>query len=283
MTHMISDDAMAATVSSEAERQSGLDRRGFLKMAAALSGGVLAVGPLSTLVSEAAKKPAAESKSAGVPTSLQPTSIVAPGPSVIEAKSFETHFATIEGISQNQLKQHLGLYQNYVKKINEIQTTLATMTPDLAKANGTYDPFRELHVEQSFALNGVVLHELYFENLGGSRAAASDKLKGQVARQFGSWAEFMTRLKALAKCMRGWAMMGYNLRDGKIHLYGMDSHNQWVPIHVVPLLLLDVFEHAYMIDFGTNRGAYLDAFMANVNWEPVERRLEMAMNYHEMG
>ncbi|MBY0403312.1 MAG: hypothetical protein K2X66_05390, partial [Cyanobacteria bacterium] len=198
---------------------------------------------------------------------------------IIEARNFDGILTTVEGISQNQLKQHLGLYQNYVKKINEIQGAIKQSTPELAKANGTYDPFRELHVEQTFALNGVVLHELYFENLGGKKEAPSPVLKALFARSFGSWDAYTNQLKSLGKSMRGWAVTALNLRNGEIYNYGLDSHNQLAPIYVVPLLVLDVFEHAFMIDFGTNRGAYLDAFMSNINWEPVEKRLEQAQRH----
>jgi Fe-Mn family superoxide dismutase len=261
-----------------------LARRNFLKMAATVGGGALVTHSLGGFLAQA------DAAAGKAPTSASPapaiTQVPDPTPpaplSVIEARNFDANLSTVEGLSQNQLKQHLGLYQNYVKKINEIQSALRTYQPDVAKANATYDPFRELHVEQTFALNGVVLHELYFENLGGTRMAPSESLKDAFSRAFGSWADYTTHLKALGKSMRGWAITALNLRDGQIHHYGLDSHNQLVPIHVVPLLVLDVFEHAYMIDFGTNRGAYLDAFLANVNWEPVEKRLEAARRHPQL-
>ncbi len=274
---------------------SEVGRRTFLKMAALASGGIIAAQPLLSAFADNKTTPCKTHKgcsngncskkgcsdpSCGHTQPVQDNNkaVVTPVMSgaLIQAKDFEGRFATIEGISANQLKQHVGLYQNYVKKVNDIVIALNAPTMDLSKVNATYDPFRELHVEQSFALNGVILHEYYFENMGGNRTAPSEALKDAMAKRFGSWSEMMVKLKALSKSMRGWAMLGFNLRDGQIHLYGMDSHNQLAPIHVAPLLLVDVFEHAYMIDFGTNRASYLDAFMANIDWAPVEKRLVAA-------
>jgi Fe-Mn family superoxide dismutase len=277
------------------EITSEVGRRQFLKMAAMAGGSLLAAQPLlSTFANDkttpckthkgctngnCSKKGCNDPKCGHTqPTPAAGTPLMsAIGTSaLIQAKDFEARFASIEGISANQLKQHVGLYQNYVKKVNEIVTALNAPDLDLSKVNATYDPYRELHVEQSFALNGVVLHEQYFENMGGNRTAPSEALKDAIAKRYGSWNEMMVKLKALSKSMRGWAMLGFNMRDGQIHLYGLDSHNQLAPFNVSPLLVVDVFEHAYMIDFGTNRGSYLDAFMANIDWAPVEKRLIMA-------
>jgi Fe-Mn family superoxide dismutase len=196
----------------------------------------------------------------------------------IVAKTFP-NLASVEGISQNQLNQHIELYNGYVKKINEIEGQIHGMTPELDKMNATYSPYRELHVEQTYALNGVILHEYYFDNLGGSKAAPGEMLKRIITQEFGSWENYVNHLLAVGKSMRGWAITGYNMRDHRVHNYGLDLHNQWVPVNVIPLLVLDVYEHAYMIDFGTKRPAYLDAFMRNVNWQVVEDRLK-TMIFH---
>lgn len=194
----------------------------------------------------------------------------------IQARSF-ANLSTVEGISQNQLNQHIELYKGYVTKINEIDAEIRGMKPDVAKVNATYHPYRELHVEQTYALNGVILHEYYFENIGGAKAAPPEMLKNVITKEFGSWENYANHLLAVGKGMRGWAITGYNMRDHRVHNYGLDLHNQWVPVNVIPLLVLDVYEHAYMIDFGTKRAAYLDAFMRNVNWQIVEDRLKTMM------
>ncbi len=271
-------------------------RRDFLKMAAALSGSALALSQ-SRLTAHAhdmhqhtactvCKGKKAGSKDSPCPhcAKLAPgkTAIPADHPlhpynpaEQIQAMTF-ANLATVEGISQKQLDEHLGLYNGYVKKINEIDSQIKAMTPDLEKMNATYSPYRELYVEQTYALNGVILHEYYFENIGGAKTAPEQApmLHKIITQEFGSWQNYVTHLLAVGKSMRGWAITGYNMRDHRVHNYGLDLHNQGVPVNVIPILVLDVYEHAYMIDFGTKRAAYLEAFMRNVNWQVVENRLK---------
>jgi len=189
-----------------------------------------------------------------------------------EAKDFSFFFKSLKGISENQLKNHYSLYEGYIKKINEIQEKLKTV--DKSNANATYSELRELHVEQTYALNGVILHELYFSNLVDRATQPTETLKMIIERDFGSWDNYIQDLKAVGKCMRGWVVTAYNYRDGRVHNYGLDTHNTFVPVFVRPLLVLDVYEHAYMVDYGVNRAAYLDAFVENINWPVVSERFE---------
>lgn len=273
------------------EHQPGSDagqpmaRREFLKKAAALGGTAFALSQLR-LTAGAAEK----AKSVILPAKAAPakalTSNGKPIPSThpihgynatetIQTMTFP-NLATVEGISQNQLNQHIEAYNGYVKKANDIQGQINAMTPELDKMNGTYSPFRELHVEQTYALNGSILHEAYFENIGGKKVAATETelVHKLFSEEFGSWDNYMLHLMALGKSMRGWVITGYNMRDHRIHNYGLDMHNQWVPVNVIPLLVLDVYEHSYMIDFGFKRGPYLDAFVRNLDWSVVDQRLK---------
>src|SRR6185437_9268174 len=167
----------------------------------------------------------------------------------------------MEGLKPEQIEPHLKLYSGYVAKANDIQELL--LTTDVAKPapNATYHPFRELLMEQSYALNGVIYHELYFGNLGGSGGEPAGQLRAAVEERWGNMNKFMDHFKAAGKCMRGWVVVGWNTRDGHLHMYGLDLHNMWVPANVVPVVVLDVYEHAYMIQYGINRGGYLDAFL----------------------
>jgi Fe-Mn family superoxide dismutase len=265
-------------------------RREFLKKAAALGGTALALSQIR-LTAGAAEKvkaaitPAHAAPAAGAVKGLT-TSSGKPVPSnhpthdynqseTIQPMTFP-NLSTVEGISQTQLSQHIEAYNGYVKKANDIQAQISAMTPELDKMNATYSPFRELHVEQTYALNGSILHEAYFENLGGKKTPATETelVHKLFSEEFGSWENYQHHLTAVAKSMRGWAITGYNMRDHRIHNYGLDTHNQWVPMNVIPLVVLDVYEHAYMIDFGFKRAAYLDAFMRNVDWSVVDQRLK---------
>lgn len=180
---------------------------------------------------------------------------------------------TLEGISDKQISQHRDiLYAGYVNKLNEIEERLKTA--DITKANQAFSDFRALKVEETFALNGVVLHELYFENLGVKSAKPTGKLSDLLAREFGSFDRWIENLKACGMAARGWVILGLSTYDGKLHNYCLDAHNDRVPVNVVPILVLDVYEHAYVIDFGVKRAPYLDAFVKNINWDAAAKRLD---------
>jgi Fe-Mn family superoxide dismutase len=181
----------------------------------------------------------------------------------------------LEGISQSQVSQHIKLYQGYVKKANEIYHKLKDV--DLASANPTYSPLRELLAEQSYALNGAIYHEYYFGNLGGQGGEASGDIRAALDERFGNFGKFSDYLKAAGKSMRGWVILGYNTRIGRVETFGLDLHNVFSPANVIPILVLDVYEHAYMVDYGIDRAKYLDAFMQNIDWDIANKRLAAAV------
>lgn len=175
----------------------------------------------------------------------------------------------LAGISRRQIDEHFDvLYKGYVNKINEITTALEGA--DLSKANATYAPFRELKREEVFTANAVRLHEAYFENLAPGQTC-SGTILDLINEDFGSYGAWEPEFKALGMSARGWVMLGYDWMDMKLHNYLSDIHSDGVWA-VSPLLVLDVYEHAYMIDYGTARAKYLDAFMKNINWEIVNAR-----------
>lgn len=173
--------------------------------------------------------------------------------------------------SDSQLEQHMKLYQGYVKKRNEIDDALQTV--DRANvANVTYSPYRALKIAQVFAHNGSLLHELYFENLGKSEGVG-EKTAALINANFGSLENYKTDLLAGASCARGWVLTGYCLDDSKVKNFVLDAHHENVPVLVIPLLVVDIYEHAYMIDYGINRADYLKDLWATINWDVVEARV----------
>jgi Fe-Mn family superoxide dismutase len=180
----------------------------------------------------------------------------------------------LDGLSASQIEQHLKLYQGYVKKSNEIYNKLKDV--DIASANATYSPLRELLMEQSYAVNGAVYHEYYFGNLGGKGGEPTGDLKSALEERWGSTNKFTDYLKASGKCMRGWVVIGFNTRGGHLDAFGLDMHNMWSPISTVPILVLDVYEHAYMVDYGIDRAKYLEAFLKNLDWDIVAKRFAAA-------
>ncbi|MEK6976969.1 MAG: Fe-Mn family superoxide dismutase [Candidatus Hydrothermarchaeota archaeon] len=190
----------------------------------------------------------------------------------VERKVQEMKYKELPGLSERQLKEHHDvLYAGYVKKLNEIEAKMEAADP--AEANATYSTIRELKLEETFATNAIRLHEGYFDNLGG-KAGASGKIMDLIKRDFGSYEAWEKEFRALGICARGWVVLAYDLLDKRLHNYLCDVHNQGGVWGSIPILILDVYEHAYFIDYGTGRKAYIDAFMKNVEWGFVNSLLE---------
>ena len=178
----------------------------------------------------------------------------------------------MKGISKQQIEEHYSiLYKGYVAKVNEIRAGLETV--DRSKANQTYSALRALKTEESFALNGVKLHEAYFDNLGGKGGKPDGNILSLIERDFGSYEVWEEDFKASGIAARGWVVLVYDLDDGRLHNYSSDAHNQGGVWSALPLLVLDTYEHAYMIDYGVKRPSYIDAFMQNIDWDVVNKRV----------
>ena len=252
-----------------------VDRRGFIKQLTAAGASLLAA---SQVLPALAAAPKSKNKTA-LFTATNDFAVV----DTLQAKDFSGLLGgKIPGLSDKQLQAHFGLYKNYVDKTNMINQKLHDVTEvQLNAANAAYSEYRELIVERAFTHNGVALHELYFANLGQGEPSAD--LKKLLTRDFESFEAFTKQFVALGKAMRGWAMLGYDMLDGKLRTYGMDQHHEWVPINVYPILVMDVYEHAYMMDYGTARAKYLDVFMQNINWAVVNNRLLYAVHHIKTG
>jgi len=183
----------------------------------------------------------------------------------------------LKGISDQQLEYHFEThYKGYVAKINEVWDRL--QTADRSKANQNFSDYRALKVEESFNYMGVVLHELYFENIkDGMGTKPSAKLMQSIEKNFGSFEKWKEDFKACGIALRGWAILVYDLSNGKLINNGLDAHNVYGLLNALPLLVLDVYEHAYYADQGPKRPPYIDAFFENINWNVVNKRFEAAI------
>jgi len=188
--------------------------------------------------------------------------------SQLKEKIFD--FRTVQGISLNQLTQHYQLYKGYVQKINQIWAALAQN--QFSDPNPTYSPYRALKSAETYALDAVKLHELYFENIIGTKKTPSGSVISKIIKDFGTYDNWKRDLWNAGKSARGWVVTAYDPIDNKIRNYLSDAHDQGAIWHAYPLLVLDVYEHAYMIDFGIDRDKYLNRFFENINWEVVEKR-----------
>jgi Fe-Mn family superoxide dismutase len=182
-------------------------------------------------------------------------------------------YKSLQGLSEKQIAEHHDvLYVGYVKKTDEIREKLKTV--DLTKANATSSELRALKLEEGFAVNGVRLHEGYFAAMGGQGGKASGNLLKMIEADFGSYEKWEAEFKALGLCARGWVVLAYDWEDMKLHNFLCDAHNQGGVWGCSTILILDVYEHAYFLDYGTKRKDYIETFMKNLNWKFVEMKTE---------
>ncbi len=187
-------------------------------------------------------------------------------------------YKSLQGLSEKQIAEHHDvLYVGYVKKTDEIREKLKTV--DLTKANGTHSDLRELKLEEGFAVNGVRLHEGYFAAMGGQGGKPSGSLLKMIEEDFGSYEKWEAEFKALGLCARGWVVLAFDWEDMKLHNYICDVHNQGAIWGCSTVLILDVYEHAYFLDYGTNRKAYIETFMKNLHWNHIEQKVQNTMMY----
>ncbi|MFA5065569.1 MAG: Fe-Mn family superoxide dismutase [Dehalococcoidia bacterium] len=188
-----------------------------------------------------------------------------------EAKDY-TKLLGIEGFSDTLLNNHFTLYKGYVANTNKLFDTLAGMLKDGKAATPEY---AELKRRLGWEFNGMRLHEYYFENLGGKGGLNQDgKLGKLLAAGFGSYDAWLQDLKGTAS-MRGigWTILYQDVSGGRLFNQWINEHDAGHPAGCQPLLVLDVFEHAFLTDYGLKRADYIEAFLKNVDWKTVEARL----------
>jgi superoxide dismutase, Fe-Mn family len=186
----------------------------------------------------------------------------------ITARELRPALLELDGISRASIEAHYKLYQGYVSKRNEILGKLADV--DLASANQVYSELRGLKVELSFAVGGIKNHEIYFEHLGGPGGDPDGLVGALIARDFGSVDAWRADLKASGMAGRGWAWTAYDWDEGRLFNYVGDAQNTYPIWNATPLVALDVYEHAYFLDFQTDRAGYIDAFFDNLDWSVVD-------------
>lgn len=193
-----------------------------------------------------------------------------------EAKSFE-HLIGIKGFSEMLLKNHFTLYQGYVANTNKVTEALMAMLQD--GKTGTPE-YAELKRRIGWEYNGMRLHEYYFGNMTrqGAPLDKNSKLFKKIMEDAGSYEMWEKEFKACG-AMRGigWAVAYYEPVAGKIDTVWINEHDVGHLCGAVPLLVMDVFEHAYMIDYGLKRADYIEVFFAAIDWNVVAKRFEKAI------
>ena len=185
----------------------------------------------------------------------------------ISARPLDPRLLQLSGISRASVEAHYRLYQGYVAKRNEILGLLSGV--DHEKANQVYSEIRALKVDLTFAIGGIKNHELYFAHLGGEGGDPDGAFKALAERDFGSVEAWRTDLEATALAARGWAWTAFDRDEARLFNYIGDAQNTFPVWNATPLVAVDVYEHAYFLDYQTDRASYVDAFFENLDWDVV--------------
>ena len=175
-------------------------------------------------------------------------------------------------LSQKQFDEHVKLYKGYVGKVNEITDDLI-LFQDRSGANATYSPYRALKKAETYALNGMILHELYFPLLGNKETQPGPKTNDIIDKQFGGYENWKADFIACGMAARGWAVFIYEQRTDSFRNILLDLHDEGYVTGGFPLVIIDVYEHAYFIDYATDKGKYINRFIDSLRWDLVEKKV----------
>jgi Fe-Mn family superoxide dismutase len=176
-------------------------------------------------------------------------------------------------INQKQFDVHMRLYEGYVTNINKIDEELMHGDAQREQSNSTFSYYRELKRGETFSLNGVILHELYFENIGGTTSEPDRNTRDLIKNDFGSYQSWQDDFIATAKASRGWAILSYDQRSNRLRNISLDAHDLGNIAYSAPILILDMYEHAYFLQYGDNKAQYITNFMNNINWKVISERV----------
>jgi superoxide dismutase, Fe-Mn family len=182
---------------------------------------------------------------------------------------------TLNGITPRLIESHYETnYGDALRRLNAVTHELETADPAQTPA----ETINRLKRDEASLLNSTLLHELYFASLGGDGRAVTSAMAEALTRDFGSVDRWRRQFMALAEALAGgsgWVLLTWLPRDRRLTNQSGTDHNQGIA-GGIPILALDMYEHAYHIDFGSNAQAYVAAFMRNIDWGAVEGRYEDA-------
>ncbi|MDO5520278.1 MAG: Fe-Mn family superoxide dismutase [bacterium] len=185
------------------------------------------------------------------------------------------HTPDITVINVRQFEAHYSLYVGYINSINKITNQLQTLCEeDIKEANTTNGFYRGLKRGETYALDGVILHELYFRNIGGCNKEPKDYVKCAIEKYFGSFDKWREDFIATGKASRGWAILFWDQRTKRLRNISLDAHDVGPIVLGLPLLVMDMYEHAYFLQYAQNKTAYIEAFMENIHWDIVAQRMK---------
>jgi superoxide dismutase, Fe-Mn family len=189
-------------------------------------------------------------------------------------KARDFHLSGLTGISDKTLEMHFGLYEGYVSETNQLTERLAEMTSAGEAAKNPV--YVELTRHLGFEYGGMILHEYYFDNLSPKgKGKPSRELTQAIDRSFGDFETWRTDFTAIGG-MRGvgWAVLFRDPNTGQLSNHWITLHEQGVPAGFAPVLVMDAWEHAFLLDYKpSERAKYIEAFFENIDWTEVGERL----------
>jgi len=193
-----------------------------------------------------------------------------------KAKPLKFDPAKLKGLSERLIQSHWeNNYGGALKALNAIERRLAVL---LSEEDLPPYVYGDLKREELVRTGSVVLHEHYFDNLGGDGRASGHALQ-LLTEWFGGFEAWRAEFTKMANGLAGgsgWVILAYNLHTGEVHNYWAWDHMHNVPMGR-PLLVLDMYEHSYHLDYGAAAAKYIEAFMENVDWDEVNRRVVGAL------
>jgi len=198
----------------------------------------------------------------------------------ITAKQFQHNTSVV---SKKQFEDHTTLYEGYIKMANLTDETLSKdAKPNTANASGGH--YRGWKKTETYSINGIILHELYFQNLescgmshgqGVSAPVLSSlgaKTSELINGHFGSFEKWREDFTACATSARGWCILAYEQRTATCRNILLDTHDEGNITTAFPIIVLDMYEHAYFLDYGTGKDSYINRFINNLPWRLIEER-----------
>lgn len=184
----------------------------------------------------------------------------------------------LDGISQKQIDVHLGLYQGYVKHVNLLREQILDLTKqDAQKYQFAIESIRR---RMGFEFNGMRMHEFYFSQWegGASPEPRGSALDAVLSEKYGSWDAFVEHFKSVGLARgSGWCTLAWDAKGKKPHVWWTVDHELGMLANVEILLAMDMWEHAYMVDYiPAEKAKHIDAFLKNLNWKVVEERFAQA-------
>jgi len=239
-------------------------RRDFLEAVTAVTASMSLIGADAMAL--------ATEESKGVSPMPDPIPAFAP---IHQPRALSFDPAKLDGLSEKLIRSHWeNNYGGSVKTLNAVKQRLAVALADKDTPPFVYDDLKREHLMRT---GSVVFHELYFDNLGGTDAvdAYVRKAIGESFGDFATWEAEFRKIGAGLGGGSGWVVAGHNLHTGQIENYWLADHLH-APAATAPLLVMDMYEHSYQMDYGASATSYIDAFFRNIRWEMVTDRLKRA-------